>query len=1009
MSLLSHAPHFSQQEAEQLAKDLYGLDSAAKLLPSERDQNFVLSVAGEKRYVLKIANALEDRALLEAQNAVLEHLRGKLDILPEVIRTSKGETLATVNQQDKTHLVRLLTYLPGTPLAKQNWQSEALFFDLGKQLGKLDCLLTEFDHPALHRDFHWDLAKAPEVIAQYSELIQNQEIRHQVRLLEKRFETYAKPHLSELRQSLIHNDANDYNLMVGGKADLYSQNQSLTGLIDYGDMVYSHTVNELAIAIAYALLDKTELLNTALPIVKGYHQENPLTETELEVLFPLIGLRLCASASLAAHQQAQRPDDAYLGISQAPIKKTLPRLLELHPKFVEASFRQACGLEPLPQRQSLESYLATCEVKPLLDPAFFAQEALLIDLSVASPNLPFDTRIDKDSLEPEHIFNYMAEHKAVLATGRYQEPRLIYTTPGFAGPSPYSERRTLHMGLDLFAAPDTTIYAPLAGTVHAVSANPEPLDYGYVLILKHETPEGLPFYTLYGHLKTEVLGLQKGQKICSGQEIARIGDWPENGGWAPHLHFQIIRDLLDLGTDFPGVAKASELTIWQAFCPNPNLLVRLPEKLATYQAASKDKTLQERKSRIGRNLSIGYKTPIKMLRGRMQYLYDESGRQYLDAYNNVPHVGHCHPRVVEAARKQMGLLNTNTRYLYDGLSDYAEKLCATLPEPLNVCYFVNSGSEANELALRLTRAYTGSKEMIVLEGAYHGHTTSLIDISPYKHDGPGGQGAPDWVHTVPVADVYRGRYKANPEAGKAYASFVKDKLAQLDRPASFIAETCPSVGGQIIFPKGYLQDVYRHIRNSGGLCIADEVQTGYGRTGSHFYAFEAQGVTPDIVVLGKPIGNGHPIAAVITTADIADAFDNGMEFFSTFGGNTVSCQVGMAVLDVVHEENLQSHALTVGDRLLEHFNRLKSQHELIGDVRGSGLFLGIELVKDQETLEPAAAEASFIANRMRDLGILLGTDGPLHNVVKIRPPMPFNLENAEQLALGLESLFKLHF
>jgi 4-aminobutyrate aminotransferase-like enzyme len=392
----------------------------------------------------------------------------------------------------------------------------------------------------------------------------------------------------------------------------------------------------------------------------------------------------------------------------------------------------------------------------------------------------------------------------------------------------------------------------------------------------------------------------------------------------------------------------------------------------------------------------------------MQYLYDDEGRCFIDGYNNVPHVGHCHPRVVAAGIEQMRVLNTNTRYLHDKLAAYSEKLLATLPRELQVCYFVNSASEANELALRLARAYTGAKDTIVLEAAYHGNTTSLIDISPYKHAGPGGSGAPDWVHVAPLADDYRGSYKRNDSAaGARYAARVGEIVASLAprnrRLAAFIAETCPSVGGQLVFPPGYLRDVYRIVREAGGVCVADEVQTGLGRMGTSFWAFEDQGVVPDIVVMGKPLGNGHPIGAVATTRTIADAFDNGMEFFSTFGGNTVSCAIGMAVLDVVREENLQEHARRVGDGMLADLRALAERNPLIGDVRGSGLFLGVELVRDRDTLEPATAEASFIVNRMRERGVLIGTDGPYHNVLKIRPPMPFGPADATLLVEALEA------
>jgi 4-aminobutyrate aminotransferase-like enzyme len=391
----------------------------------------------------------------------------------------------------------------------------------------------------------------------------------------------------------------------------------------------------------------------------------------------------------------------------------------------------------------------------------------------------------------------------------------------------------------------------------------------------------------------------------------------------------------------------------------------------------------------------------------MQYLFDESGAQYLDAYNNVPHVGHSHPRVVQATVDQMRTLNTNTRYLHDTIWRFAERLCATLPGPLRVCYFVNSGSEANELALRLARAHTGARDLVVLDAAYHGNTTTLVEISPYKFNGPGGGGAPDWVHVAPIPDDYRGPHRRDdPDAGRKYGDAIGAILEDLRRQerqlAAFICETCPSVGGQIIPPPGYLETAYRHVRAARGVCIADEVQTAYGRMGTGFYAFESQGVVPDIVVLGKPIGNGYPLGAVVTTPEIAASFDNGMEFFSTFGGSTVSCAAGLATLETTQDEELQVHARRVGTRLRSGLEELAAGHEIIGDVRGSGLFIGVELVRDRATREPATREASIVVDRMRDRGILLGTDGPFHNVLKIRPPMPFNERDADRLVATLD-------
>jgi 4-aminobutyrate aminotransferase-like enzyme len=326
---------------------------------------------------------------------------------------------------------------------------------------------------------------------------------------------------------------------------------------------------------------------------------------------------------------------------------------------------------------------------------------------------------------------------------------------------------------------------------------------------------------------------------------------------------------------------------------------------------------------------------------------------------------------------------------------YAERLTALLPEPLDVCAFVSSGSEANELALRLARAHTGSQDVIVLEHAYHGHTTTLVDVSPYKFDGPGGRGRPSWVHVAPLPDDYRGPYRrGNPDAGVMYARHVGQIAARLQVEerglAAFLCETLPSVAGQIVLPREYLSEAYRHARGAGGVCVADEVQTGFGRLGTHRWGFEPQGVVPDVVVLGKPMGNAFPLAAVVTTREIADSFDNGMEYFSTFGGNPVAAAVGLAVLDVLEVEGLQENARLVGARLVDELRGLQDRHPLIGDVRGSGLFLGVELVRDRGTLEPATDETAYVVERLRDEGILTGADGPHRNVLKLRPPLVFS-------------------
>jgi 4-aminobutyrate aminotransferase-like enzyme len=348
--------------------------------------------------------------------------------------------------------------------------------------------------------------------------------------------------------------------------------------------------------------------------------------------------------------------------------------------------------------------------------------------------------------------------------------------------------------------------------------------------------------------------------------------------------------------------------------------------------------------------------------------------------------------VVEAVQRQVALLNTNTRYLHETLLDYGDALVARLPSNLTSVWVVNSATEANELALRLARAYTGRREVVVQEAGYHGHSTTLIDVSPYKFDGPGGSGRKAWVEVVPVPDPYRGTFRAESgDPGRAYgdevARVVEAMVAGGRPPGAFLAETFPSVGGQIVPPDGYLSRAYDAIRRAGGVCIADEVQTGFGRLGTAFWGFELQGVEPDIVVIGKPAGNGMPLGVVVATREIAEAFDNGMEFFSTFGGNPVSCAAGLAVLDVLDSEGLQDNAAAMGGRMTEGLWGIAADHSVIGDVRGLGLFLGVEFVADRHLRVPAPEIATFVVEWLRAHGVLAGTDGPAHNVLKLRGPL----------------------
>ena len=422
---------------------------------------------------------------------------------------------------------------------------------------------------------------------------------------------------------------------------------------------------------------------------------------------------------------------------------------------------------------------------------------------------------------------------------------------------------------------------------------------------------------------------------------------------------------------------------------------------------NRNQLLELRKKYLSPSLSLSYDKPLHIVRAKGQFLYDSKGDRYLDAVNNIQHVGHCHPKVVSAASEQYGILNTNTRYLDETVLNYAKDLTNYLPNGLTTCFFTNSGSESNDLALRLARTATDSKETIVLDGAYHGHVSSLIDISPYKHNSKGGSGPPSYVHTLPMPDSYRGKYRGD-EALTGYIDELKNILYSIKKNgkniSAFVVESIMGCGGQLILPDGFLERAFELVRDEGGVCIADEVQIGFGRVGSKFWGFETANVQPDIVTMGKSMGNGHPLSVVVTKKQIADKFNNGMEYFNSFGGNPVSCAVGKAVLNVIEDEKLQQNAHKVGEYLLEKLKQIQGEFPLIGQVRGMGLFIGIELIKEKSKLIPAHAEAEKVVNEMMRKRILLSTDGPDHNVIKIKPPMVFSTENADELVLNLSEV-----
>ena len=987
----SPKPALPDDEVARLAHEVFRIDGPMRALESERDQNVQV---GE--FVVKVANAAEDRAALELQHAALAHLAVTDPLLPLPRVAPPG-----IVEHDG-HLVRAVSFLPGAPYAAVP-HTPALRHELGVFMGRISKGLQGFGHPAAHKTgFLWNLDEAQAVLPWVADIAADDD-RAVVTEAFRRHRLRVVPLLPHLRGAVVHHDANDYNVLA--LTDAYGT--GISGIIDFGDMLYARQVNELAVTLAYTLLDTNDLVAAGRDVISGYVSEFALTDDELRVVYDLAATRLAMSVAISSHRSREFPDNEYLLLSQAPALRLLRRMMGMRPEFLHFAAREAAGLSPVPQHDRIVEWLRSPDCVPADVLPFDLRRAgrIVVSLADGAPA----TRLNGPVESWEWMQAQMDAACAQVIVGRYDEDRSCYAGEQFRTDAP--EPRSVHTGIDLFIADGTPVHAMLPGTVESVVDNDLEYDYGPTVVLRHVTGDGTPFWVLYGHLARRTLAhVHAGQEVSAGDVVGFIGDHTVNGGWAPHVHLQIMTDLMadpERGFDgnFEGAGEPSRMAIWKSIVPDANLLVRLaPETFADHSADEPAVLEPRRRNDLGPSLSTSYRTHLSIVRGEGAWLYDHTGRGFLDCVNNVAHVGHAHPHVVTAIARQAAVLSTNTRYLHRTILDYAERLAATFPAPLRVVYFTNSGSEANELALRIARTVTGRHDIVAVDWGYHGNTNDLVEISAYKFNRKGGAGKPPHTHLAELPDPYRG---AHGNDGAAYAPSVAAACAAAaahngSGPAAFIAESISGCGGQVVLADGYLSAAFAHARAAGALCIADEVQVGFGRVGNAMWAFEEHGVVPDIVTLGKPIGNGHPLGAVVTTPELAAAFANGMEWFNTFGGNPVSCAAGMAVLDVIEQEGLLARAADTGGYLMQRFDELAVRHSAIGDVRGRGLYLGIDLVTDRATKEPATALAADVANRLRDRGVLISTDGPHDNVIKIKPPIVFTREHADILCAELD-------
>ena len=987
----------------------WGVKSKLSSLDGEFDLNFLVSSNDDdNHFVLKIMreDCLQD--FVDMQIQALNQLKLKVPEIPfpEIVDTLSGKKfIQCIDASGNNRFLWLIKKLPGQKYANYKRKNLNLIKELGQMIAQCDSALRSFEHSFLDRDLKWNLVEAS-WIENYVDLIEGPKRKI---IIENVINDYKNilPKLQDQPFQAIHGDINDHNILVDG---CLNEQPRISGILDFGDMCLCPRVCNLAIAGAYIVLDHEKPEAALTSLIHGYNINSPFKSDELDLIWPLLRMRLAVSVINSTLMSKDDPKDPYITVSQAPAWRFLELKTE-NSKIIAARLRSKCSKPVVEGADRILHYLNQRR----------GSFAKILDFDLNS--VPMGSLSVENSTWPQNPFFLPSDEAVKVGSdiignngywiGYYNEPRLIYSEPAFQnGPWKASDRRTVHLGIDVFGPASTNIRAPIDGKIIIAENRTGHLDYGGVIILEHETTERDVFFTLYGHLDPKFLKyLKVGDFLRAGQKFCSLGDSESNGGWAPHLHFQLLLMTDGIEDDWPGVSDPDELYLWNALCPNPSALLNLPDSMTHYQPALKDKVLSDRRQYFSGNLSISYNEPIMVTRGWRHHLFDEWGRPYLDAYNNVPHVGHANPRVQKIAIKQMEKINTNTRYLHPAQTSFAKKILSKFPKKFNICFFVNSGSEANELALRLARAHTKSKGIVTLDHGYYGNTTGAVDISAYKFNAAGGVGQADWVELVELPDDYRGKFKRNdPERGRKFGNLVNVAIERLERKqiniGAFIAETFPSVAGQILTPEGYLQEIYKNIRKAGGLCIADEVQTGLGRLGKYYFGFEQQKVEPDIVVLGKPIGNGHPIGVVVTSKEIADTFSDGPEFFSTFGGSTLSCVIGREVLEIIDDECLQENAQLMGKKLLNGLKKIQGNFSQIGDVRGMGLFLGVDLVKNSNTQEEDKDLCNYIKSRMRDYRILIGSEGPKDNILKIRPPLTIDSEGIDMILHYFEKIMK---
>lgn len=963
--MLAPNPRMRSVDVAELVQVQWGLTGTLSDLGSLEDQNFRLTAADHTRYVVKVARPSESRAELDLQNAAMRFVaaHGPSFDSPEPVPTLNGDDFVTHDGHD----IRVLTWVHGNPLAERQRIRLDDLVELGKLAGRTATALAGFSDPAMDREIRWDARRSREVI---------DELRDQLKVPEHRaLVTEAMSYFAEVEAiadrlplQVVHGDVTDTNAVClvddAGRV-------AVNGVLDFGDVMRTWRVADIA-ATASTTAGHPRVvgaLDAAMATLRGYVLIDPLTEDEIDVFWPLVLSRAAVALTVCEIQYELNPASEYTEDSAQVALRSLQRVLEVPVELARAAARAIAGFDPRPASSEITEWLATVHPAPLV--AGLAG-ATTLDLSVDSDAFAYGEWLDESALAAI----VTASQPAV---GRWGESRLVD-----AREPQFDAAPQLQLGADVFAVAGTPVAAPVAGTVVRCSADDVVLELRTDLYLR-----------LAGIAATP--GLAVGDTVAAGEQVATI--MPPSAGRLPaHVHVQ-----LQVSPELPSIATTQHRAAWLAVCPDPSALLGM--NVAATPPVPPEQQRAERGAHVASPQHLYYDEPIEITRGWRHYLYDSDGRPYLDMINNIASVGHTHPRITAAATRQFRRLNTNSRFLYDSMTRYSQRIADLLPAGLDRVFLVNSGSEAADLALQLARVFTGRRDVVAIAGAYHGWTGAVIDVSTSPVDRPQWrEELPAWVHVAEQPDAYRGRFGAD---ATAYLDSVRAACAAAEPSggvAAFLAEPLLGNQGAVEPIAGFYPAAYDAVRAAGGLCIADEVQVGMGRTGDHFWAFEHEGVVPDIVFTAKATGNGHPLGVVVCRAEIADRFDGRTAYFSSTGGGPVSCEIGLAVLDVIRDEGLQRNAHEVGAYLKAQLGTLVDRHPLVGAIHGRGLYLGVDLVCDRATKEPATDEAEVVSERLRELGVIMAPTGDAMNVLKVKPPLCIDRAAADYFVSALDTV-----